>query len=68
MAGASQESLVKKGPDAALHQHYGSAMVISLECVTISNAESALHMSDAEGHSNAPGDAKRVVDMLHAAH
>ena len=39
MAGASQESLVKKGLDAALHQHYGSAMVPNYCPVSIGNAE-----------------------------
>ena len=37
MAGASQESLVKKGLDAALHQHYGSAMVPNYCPVSIGN-------------------------------
>ena len=37
MAGASQESLVKKGLDAALHQHYGSAMVSNYCPVSIGN-------------------------------
>ena len=37
MAGASQESLVKKGLDAALHQHYGSTMVPNYCPVSIGN-------------------------------